>query len=341
MPRHTGALLLVVALVGGLALAATNDRTAPQRERAEASVNLAATVEAAPTVVAAPQLHVAAASRFADPAVIAIGNRYFAYATRSGGQNIPVMLSTDLVGWTQPIDALPQLPAWANGRTWAPAVLQRGDRYVMWYTARDRASGRQCISVAVADGPLGPFVDNSEAPAICQLDLGGSIDPEVFADENGDLYLLWKSEDNALGNSTALWSARLSADGLSVGQHVRLLAGTPGWRGSLIEGPAMTFDGGKYYLFYGANRWNTAAAAIGYAECATPLGPCTDATQEAPWLASVDMALGPSGPNFFRDLAGQQRMAYHAWDRCVGPLPCARALYFGTLAFAEGRPVIR
>jgi beta-xylosidase len=195
--------------------------------------------------------------------------------------------------------------------------------------------------MATADGPLGPFTDLSSGPAICQLEYGGSIDPEVFVDGDGRAYLLWKSDDNALGQRTTLWAAALSPAGDIAGAPVRMLSGTPGWHANLIEGPAMATAAGKYFLFYGANRWNTAAAAIGFAECKTPLGPCTDATAEAPWLASVESALGPSGPHIFRDAEGKQRIAYHAWDQCVGSLPCNRALYFGTLAFSEGRPLIR
>jgi hypothetical protein len=100
----------------------------------------------------------------------------------------------------------------------------------------------------------------------------------------------------------------------------------------------MAAERDSYYLFYGANRWNSAAAAIGYAVCDTPLGPCKDATVEAPWLGNVETALGPSGPSIFRDASGALRLAYHAWDRCIGALPCNRALYFGALTFVGGKP---
>jgi beta-xylosidase len=352
MNRRDATLLMLALIVGGISLAAISDRKVPQREHI-AAATATDSAEVAAGVEPVPKLHVPAASRFADPAILAVGNRYYAYATRNGAQNIPVMLSTDLAAWTLSIDALPRLPEWAGGRTWAPTVLRLtspaaraqderadGERYVMWYTARDRTSARQCISVAVADGPLGPFVDSSTRPAICQVELGGSIDPEVFVD-GGKAYLLWKSDDNALGNATTLWAAPLNSEGTSVGTHVRLLAASSGWHSNLIEGPAMAVDRGAYYLFYGANRWNSAAAAIGYAACTTPLGPCTDVTSDAPWLASMPTALGPSGPHIFRDVDGKQRIAYHAWDGCIGSLPCNRSLYFGALAFTGGRPLIR
>ena len=80
-------------------------------------------------------------------------------------------------------DALPQLPAWAkDGGSWAPSVLARGETFVLYYTTTDAASGRQCISLAVADRPEGPYADTSTAPLVCPVEDGGAIDPSPFAE---------------------------------------------------------------------------------------------------------------------------------------------------------------
>ena len=53
----------------------------------------------------------------------------------------------------------------------------------MWYSARSRAPGGarlQCLGVAVAPSPDGPFVDNATSPAGCDAWRGGSIDPDPF-----------------------------------------------------------------------------------------------------------------------------------------------------------------
>ncbi len=63
-------------------------------------------------------------------------------------------------------------------------MLQRGPLFVMYYTVRHRASGRQCVSVAVSVLPQGPFVDASLAPLVCQFERGGSIDPSPFVDSD-------------------------------------------------------------------------------------------------------------------------------------------------------------
>lgn len=283
------------------------------------------------------------AGRFADPAVLVVGNTYYVYATRSGQLDIPAAASADLAHWSAPVNALPSLPAWAErGRTWAPSVVYRGDRYVMWYTVRHRESGAMCISVATATQPLGPFEDRSERPAVCQLERGGSIDPDVFINDDGSAYLVWKSEDNALGQPTSLWSAPLDETATRVGHTAHLMSRDAEWQGLIIEGPAMVRVGASYYLFYGANAWATAAAAIGYARCDTPLGPCAEASTAGPWLAGTATVLGPSGPQFFRTSTGTLMMAYHAWDLCLARGPtCRRALYIDEIAVRDGVPVLR
>src|SRR5437016_12398839 len=84
-------------------------------------------------------------------------------------------------------------------------------------------------------------------------------------------YLLWKSDGNAIGQPTSLWSRRLSPNGLGwqpSSSPVRLLSEHPGtWQAPAIEGPAMVRSGTAYYLFYGAGRWNPRSSGVGYAVC--------------------------------------------------------------------------
>jgi hypothetical protein len=273
-----------------------------------------------------------------------------ANATQTGTISVQRMDSSDLSTWRSLGDALPLLPLWAEwGHTWAPSVVQRGLLYVLYYTARHRDSGRQCISTAVSLFPQGPFLDLSLSPWLCQLDRGGSIDPYAFVDNDGTPYLLWKSDDNALGRPTSLWGQRLSADGLSrVGSPVRLLTQDQPWEAPAIEGPAMVRPppgagaSAPYYLFYGANRWDSADAAIGYATCASPLGPCTKATTTGPWMATHGNAVGPSGPTIFTDTAGGLRIGYHAWSpgKVGYHTGGVRSLWIDRLSFANGQPAV-
>ncbi|HZQ57224.1 MAG TPA: glycoside hydrolase family 43 protein, partial [Acidimicrobiales bacterium] len=271
-----------------------------------------------------------------DPFVLRDGARWWVYATGTGPANLQVAPSPDLATLGPSTDPLPQLPGWAEpGFTWAPAVLPRAGREVLYYSVRDAASGRQCISAAVADTPAGPFVDASTGPMVCQTGNGGSIDPAPFVSADGTAYLLWKSDDNALGTRTRIGGQRLSDDGLSlVGPRPALLSATARWEGGVVEGPAMAEVGGRYYLFYGANHWDTPGAGIGYAVCTSPLGPCVNQSSARAWFATQGPLIGPSGPDPFVDATGRVRLAFHAWAMdAAGHF--VRSLWIGTLAFGS------
>jgi beta-xylosidase len=281
---------------------------------------------------------------FPDPHVVRDGSQYYAYATNAGGANVQVLTSPDLVTWEHLGDALPRLPPWARaGFTWAPEVCRADTGWVLYYTVREPSSGRQCISVATAGGPQGPFVDRSAGPLVFQPDRGGSIDPSPFADGDGR-WLLWKSDDNALGRASSLWARRLTADGLHlVGEPIELLRHDRGWERPLIEAPSILRRDDTYYLFYSANWWESGHYAIGYATGPSPLGPFTKATRWRPWVRSHGSAAGPGGQAFFTDVAGAQWMAYHAWTRGrVGyGAGGARALWLARVDFEAGRPVLQ
>lgn len=51
---------------------------------------------------------------------------------------------------------------WEAAVTEGPTVIQRGDRYYMFYSAWGASSPNYCVAVGVADHPLGPWVRQSE-----------------------------------------------------------------------------------------------------------------------------------------------------------------------------------
>jgi hypothetical protein len=251
---------------------------------------------------------------FPDPFVLRVDGAYYAYGTNQFLPNVQILRSTDLVSWEWIGDALPGLPVWAErGFTWAPSVLQRGAQFVLYYTALERSSRLQCVSRAVGVSPLGPFVDTSTEPLICQRDLGGTIDPSPFVDNDGTPWLLFKSEGKG-SEPARLWSQRLTADGLFLtGQASALLHPQEPWEGRVVENPAMLAHHGQYHLVYSANRWDTGAYAVGTALCASPAGPCSR-QRRGPVLASRGNAAGPGGLDVFIDNRGFLWGAYHAWS---------------------------
>ena len=52
-------------------------------------------------------------------------------------------------------------------------------------------------------------------PLVCPTNLGGAIDPSPFIASDGTLWLLWKNDGNAIGQTTTIWLQQLTPDGLS------------------------------------------------------------------------------------------------------------------------------
>ena len=212
---------------------------------------------------------------FADPFVLSAAGTYYGYSTNAGAGDIQVIRSPDLVNWELVGNGLADLPRWAApNATWAPAVLSRGGGYVAYYTVRDAASQRQCISRAVSGTPAGPFVDDSAGPLVCQITDGGSIDPSPFVDAEGRAFLLWKSEGRG-GTPPTIWSQELATDGLALTGVARaLLVADREFERGVIEAPNLVQEAGGYYLLYAAADWNSRSYAVAYAGCAGPAGPC-------------------------------------------------------------------
>ena len=278
---------------------------------------------------------------FPDPAVLRVGAATYAYATNGRFGNVQVIRSTDLKAWERLPDALPDLPAWAAPNfTWAPSVLARPNGYVLYYTARHRTTGLQCIGRATGTRPEGPFVDELPQPFVCQMDVRGSIDPQAFVDADGTATLLFKSEGR-VGEPTRIWAQRLSADGRSLTGTPQQLAKTDQpWEEPIIEGPAMVRGAGAYWLLFAGNRWETASYAIGYARCATPLGPCVKDGQ-GPLLASHGTLSGPGSPDVVSAPDGTLLLTFHAWTKGKEGYPTgARTLRAVPLTFVAGKPTV-
>ncbi len=279
----------------------------------------------------APRAHAAGAARppvldvdLPDPDIVTDGTAWYLFGTNStiAGQNrnIPVASGPNLNALGTIRDALPVLGAWASpGFTWAPGVAHVGSTWVLWYTAMQTSSQRQCIGRATATSPLGPYHDSSSAPVICQLDRGGSIDPSPYEAPDGTLWLDWKSDDSVVGGAPVLWSVRLTADGLTpTGQAAALLQADAAWEGGVIEGPAMINAGGTTWLFYAGGFWASDAYAEGYARCTGPAGPCTKVTTAGPWMSTGNTGLtGPGGASLV-SFGSYAVMALHSWRGAVG-----------------------
>ncbi|MEO8288423.1 MAG: glycoside hydrolase family 43 protein [Chloroflexota bacterium] len=324
-----------VAATATVAVAATGAITATPRTEA--------TLPPAGTTFTNPVLR----RDFPDPFVLDDNGTYYAYATNTSGMNIQAARSTTLVDWELLTDAMPALPTWAKlggSLVWAPEVIKIGDKYVMYYTARDKASNKQCVGAATADKPDAKFKDNNTAPLVCQADLGGTIDPDPFRD--GDkLYLYYKNDGNCCGMPTRIWVQELGPDGLSLtGEPAPLIENNVGWEGRVIEAPTMWKHDNQYYLFFSANNYAGFEYAVGYASCEAPTGPCVQAP-ENPILASrmqqKPLVIGP-GHQSLLQVGDQTWIVYHVWDVLTSGLRGSnRFMYIDKLDWQAGKPVIK
>lgn len=182
---------------------------------------------------------------------------------------------------------------WAERQMWAPDAACRDGRYYLYFPAKT-AEGLFRIGVAVGEHPAGPFT-----PQPRPIDGTYSIDPSVFADDDGEHYLLFggiwggqlqKYRDNAYdaGNEEprdgepALGPriARLRADMLELDEPTREVQildkqGRPlradDHNRRYFEGPWLHKYEGRYYLSYSTGDTHLLCYAVGD----NPYGPFT------------------------------------------------------------------
>jgi len=301
-----------------------------------------------------------------DSDVVRLGATYYAFSTGDGFFNVPVMTTTNLSSWPQSLlfnpdvsDALPcqtgsvggndcTISAWAtrapsNGAPWSPSMIQVGGEFYLFYAAWDPSVAHYCVGVAETTDPMGPYVDHSAGPVVCQPNIGGSIDPDVYQDQAGNYYLSWKSNDGYGSTSPAtLWASAVTfgSNGAQlVGSTTALITQNRSWE-STIEQPEMVQLGGHWLLFFSGGPWQTSAYAIAYAYCQGPVGPCAD-PNAAPVFGSAGAVAGPGAPSIFTDTTGTLWMSYNAWTAGnVGYPGGARSLRMDPLCMVGGTPVL-
>lgn len=222
---------------------------------------------------------------------------------------------------------------------WAPTVekLNNGT-YLMAYAIPMAGNpSRRCIGMATATKPTGPFFDTSSEPIACSDDPTGAIDPDLFKDSDGKVYLYWKNEGNGL-NRTRVHvreldpntGTRFAAGSREEGNLLETLPVRSGaersykwfetWEQPLIENPSKVKWQNKYYLFYAGSNWETLNYRTGYAECSGPMGPCKRVNHTPILTTDASWGIGgPGGASAFVDTSGKLRLAYAAWrhDRAL------------------------
>ncbi|WP_152366007.1 family 43 glycosylhydrolase [Microlunatus speluncae] len=276
------------------------------------------------------------AEDFPDPDVVRVGNTWYAYATNNW-RHVPVASAPTIDGpWTVRGDAMPggPSPSWATaGFTWAPDVHRNPDgSLTMTYTARHTASGRQCIGVATATSPLGPFTPQS-SPLICPTGSGGAIDANTFVAANGTRYLLWKNDGNAIGQPSTLWLVQTTNNGTALVGSSTALVTVPA--GQVIEAPDLVQRSSRFVLFYSRGDYGGCGYYTSYATATSLTGTWTHASPAFMTQANTGIC-GPGGADVITaadGLTGGDKLIFHGW------VSGARHLFAIDLSWSNDLPV--
>jgi hypothetical protein len=136
--------------------------------------------------------------------------------------------------------------------------------------------------------------------------------------------------------TTPVRAQRIAADGRSLlGEDRIVLRNDQDWEGHLIEGPFVTYQQGRYWLFYAGNDFSTPAYGIGVAVADHPLGPYTK--QEEPLLRSTREWVAPGHASVAPGLDGEPQLFFHAFHPGTGGYNAFRALLTVGLRFTRER----
>ena len=143
------------------------------------------------------------------------------------------------------------------------------------------------------------------------------------------------AEDILDAMSTPIHAQRLNDAGELIGRDTIVLTNDQEWEGHLIEGPWVTHQQGRYWLFYAGNDFGTPAYGIGVAVADSPLGPFVK--QALPLLKSNNTWWAPGHASVAPGLDEQPQLFFHAFFPGTGGYNAFRALLTTPLRFSTER----
>lgn len=278
-----------------------------------------------PSLFAQPDIKKRDTILLADPTIFADKGVYYLYGT-GHEDGFKVYRSTDLRNWTGPAGkqngyALLKGDTYGTKGFWAPQVVKLNHKYYMAYTADEH------IAIAESEHPLGPFVQQNTSSISGS---GKQIDPFIFKDTDGSLYLYYVR----LQNGNRLFVARLKPDLSDIDESTvkECLHSELPWENianskwPVSEGPTVLRHGKLYYLFYSANDYHSIDYAVGYATAPTPFGPWTKAN-DSPIISRKNVGVNGTGHgDFFTEANGQLYYVFHTHNSDTKPNPRKTAI---------------
>jgi beta-xylosidase len=194
----------------------------------------------------------------------------------------------------------------------------------MYYSANEH------VCVAVADHPLGPFVQPEKKPF---FENEKTIDNTLFIDDDGKPYMFFDRFHDGLN----IWSVELEDDCLHAkpeSYRYCIRAYQPWERklGKVNEGCFVIKYKGRYYMTYSGNGYTSQEYGIGCA-VADNIGGLWKKYDHNPILQKCGNLVGVGHHSFFKDKDGKLRIVFHAHNSVEKIHP--RHMYIGTAWFKE------
>lgn len=212
---------------------------------------------------------------YADPEGIIFDDELWIFPTYSRSYSEQTFLDAfstrDMKTWVKHPSIIDNTEVkWLWQAMWAPAIVQNGNRWYLFFAGNDIQHEGEIggIGVAVSDTICGPYHDLLGKPLISFIQNGAQpIDQFVFRDpKSGQWYMYY-------GGWLHCNVVRLSDDfthlvAFDDGEMVKEI--TPE---RYVEGPFMFFRNGKYYFMWSEGGWTGPDYCVGYGISDSPFGP--------------------------------------------------------------------
>ena len=210
--------------------------------------------------------------------------------------------------------------AWADGNAaYAGQVMRGTDGRYYWYVpieTKDASQpSRMAFGVAVSDTPVGPWKDAIGKPLLTWKDVFGTsadgqelIDPTMFRDDDGRVYLYW-------GSWGVARMVELNADMTTLADPtVRTVSGLS----DFYEAPWVFKRGDLYYMLYDWKRGGSDCTPSNYQAC---IAYATATSPAGPWSYQGIILSGTSATTVHPSMIefeGKWYLTYHTKDAVGG-----------------------
>ena len=228
-----------------------------------------------------PALALQGATGIHDPStIIKSGSTYWVFGT---GDGIACKYSTDLVNWTdaRSVYTKTMYPSWINtkvpgfaGTFWAPECRYLNGKYYLYYSCSTFGSQVSTIGLATnttldPTSPSYQWVDQGEVISSSASTVANAIDPALFADATGGLWLTYGSYFGGI---------RITQLDASTGKPLNTATQYTVANGG-VEASYVAYNNGYYYLFINRGTCCQGVSSTYYIQVgrsASPGGPYLD-----------------------------------------------------------------